>query len=420
VRRLLGGAVRGVVQSNAANGAYPTKPRPLSDDDICAHLVGEKTIAYACAAGGASRFCGFDLDACFPARLPVLHDVLRDYGVAEEAMIATSGSSPDRGKLVVFFAHDQAQLDLWAFATNMLTTAQRDHRWGSEQAEAKSDLRPAKGGGGLLRIGGRNRRADRHAKHCDVFFAADGELKDLADVIPSDLHVAPVSAGSTPIAPASRAQNRKLHKGIIRTVNEPWVYGSLSSATVFQRCVHLAREALRVYGEATGSEILAVWMSHIWDNSPGMHEPTPTTGDRRIARTWERHRENAWQFAIEAASRKKPNIKLPKRQKAAYDALWGWADEHGLRREVYSLTYRQIAAMMGLADPKDAHCAVRGLLKRGLVVIHDSGTPGVGGLPSIFGLVLPSDPPQWVQTVAATSELLRKRRAVRLQLTLAA
>lgn len=440
LRALLGGRICGVWQLDG-KGSYPGALSDFSDDDARAHYAGERTFAIAAVTDPEPRgrrrhaeqrvfpkthLLGFDLDERFAQRLPLIARELHDRRL-DAAAIVTSGSDPGRGKVLVFFGRAYDARRVRNLGKKILDAARLDATWGIEVRPV--EIYPLGGTGGLLRIGGRNRKAERHAFGCDVFFDLDGQPKSLAAVQPAQRLRFPVDPVAIPVAPIGAWVSQALTYGLAYQLPSEFVnakrterpmVGNTASINRFMN--RLAFEAIRFHcgqgaGYAHACNVYRGWLERITSASPGLHAPSSKNADERHPLDWSRRGASAWNaaVAVDRAARERaesaavtlsspggaepldnvtpaqqalsPALLLTDNERKVLPMLFDYARKKGITPDCFGISYREIAAFAGLSHAELAHRAVRGLVRKGYVVIHDRGTQGKRGLPTILGLV---------------------------------
>jgi hypothetical protein len=386
-----GGEIYGAYQN--CDGEYPGRQR-LHFQDLEAHFQGEITIAIACVRNGRGNVIAFDLDLHFSHRLPLIAAELDRRGLAP-ATICTSGSDPERGKAIVFFAATKSQQALVNLGAQIRDAAARHPGWGIAPT-SRFSIFPTYGEGGLVRIGGVNRSPRRNARGLDIFLSLHGEPKRLSQVVPARcLHMSGIG----------RAEPAPQQLWVEDCLSREWTYAGGSRA-LFNRLVRLAGEAWRLYGPA-GYEAIARWADRIWENSPEIRGPSPS-GDKRSERSWDRRWGNAWAHIVKTktpvpndeVTLSSPgvtyevglyNVTSAKSPRARIlCSLEQYCDAKGITRDAVAISYRQLGDIVGLS-PKTTWKYVQALVTEGRLVIHDRGTRGRWGLPTILGIVRPDE-----------------------------
>lgn len=425
--RLLGPTVKGREQS--PNGSYAGDSQELSLADIADHFEDRRTFAFDAAPAVVarrsnnftpkyrprvvrrSRFLAFDIDDTFKTRMALLGAVIRERKL-EAASIATSGSDANRGKVVIFFARPRPASAVRRLGRELLETAKHasPDTWGVESSTSVA-IFPAQGEGGVLRIGGRNRKPSRAACELDRFFSVDGERRSLADVV-ATARLFRLGFKSITAAPESKWVANMRKQGVS--------YQHGGSRGVLRRLSRLAREALSVHGEQQGRSVFESWARDVLEASQDQRAPSPS-GDTRVARTWERRCANAWDWAVQTTSY----------SPGGRNMMWSGAlvrcgsceriltvvrdycAKKRLTEDAFALSYRQIADFAGFADPKTPWKHVHDhLLPAAVLVIYDRGTNGENGLPTLFGLVAPGETPAETKARGETRGNVRKRRQI--------
>ena len=405
---LLGGSAYGTVQ--AVDGSYPGR-RDLTLEDLEQHFAGHITVAVSIVKTGRSRILAFDIDRHFRSRLRQIAQELRARNL-DGATICTSGSDDDRGKIIVFFEKACSQRDLAALGYDIKVAASTDVSWGIAQGKDFGII-PSPGaqqsGSALLRIGGRNRHPGRNATKLDVFFTLDGEPATLSRPVPAKkLRPDPAVITKAPLG-----------RWVARWLHEPWDL-SAGSKYVFRRFVRLANEAQRVHGNR-GIDVLRQWSDQIWQNSPELQKPSPTSGDVRSKRTFTRWVINSSENARRQLSADSGhyidspglyNVHFSGSRGTVYRALIDWSQAKGISPDAIGISLRSLAAITGYAR-MTVDKAIRRLAHDGHVVIVDRGLPPVPNGSMILGLVGTGESPEAVLRRAATRGNVINRRRFR-------
>jgi hypothetical protein len=415
LRRLLGGSPRGVAQD--PSGSYGGDPRPLSDAELDAHLAGVRTVGFSVANGGRAWFLAYDLDDRFRQRLPFIASAIDARGLAAAA-IATAGSDPNRGKVIVFFEKARSVVGLRRLAYAILDEARESARaasgpWGVEDPKSLTVF-PLKGEGGIVRIGGRNRDPARRATTLETLFSLNGEPRRFSDVVPAR-RVRVVEAEPVTSAPVGKWVKRLRARGVS--------YSAGGSKGVVKALTRLASESVRVFGNNPhGYAMFSAWCGEVWHASPDQHGPSPS-GDVRAARSWERRCSSAWDWA----TRQKDTLSSPApRPRRGLDNVSGrrcrgcgqvlavlatYAAKKGMTPDAFTCSYRQIAEHVGWSSHMTAWKHVqKHLLPAGAIVVHDRGTRGEKGLPVLLGLVSEGESPEAVISRASRRRNVQRRK----------
>jgi hypothetical protein len=252
-------------REQAADGSYPGHSTPKTASDIAQHLAGTITFAFnAHDRDGRARFVVIDVDERFPARMRLIAAALSKRGL-EPASICTSGSGPERGKVLVFLDRPRPAAALHRLGEQIVAEARLAAPWGIHRAECVS-IYPQGGGGGIVRIGGLNRRPDRNATTVDVTFGFDGELRDFTDVVPATRTKLPASPVRIEPAPRGQWVAKLLRDGLT------WKGGSRKIVDTIYR---LACEAMRIYGAGSiGEHEFCRWLEQIRSVSARIRQMT--------------------------------------------------------------------------------------------------------------------------------------------------
>jgi hypothetical protein len=403
---LLGRPATGVFQCE--DGSYRGKRHTIGVPALTKHFLGVETIAVRVINDGVGRTIVIDIDKDFPRRLSILAAILRERGLGAAA-ICTSGSDAGRGKLLVFFGQYRKQHELRATAQSILQKAQADYLWGDTGASDASVFPNEGAEGGVVRIGGINRKSERRASSVDSFFSVEGEPVELSAVLPF-------------------AENEIIASGIAawaqRETSSAWTWGSKT----FGRAMRLCLEARRCFGATIGKHRVETWSERIWKQSPQLQQPK-SDSNSRARRGWDRCWERAWDYAckrhntirqtIESYTLSNPgapslderqdNVRvLSGTQRKIMGVLWTYALEKGLSPCAIGISYRQIAAYSGVSL-MTAHTQVQRLEAAGYVVIHDRGTNGPKGQKTIIGIVEANETPSATRKKAASRGNVKRR-----------
>jgi hypothetical protein len=375
------------------DGGYHDKPRRLDRLQIVQHFAGEITLAIECAAHGRAYFVAWDIDERVEARIPILQRVLERRGLFDA--IATNGSDPGRGKVLLFT--EVLQRDAAAsFAQEVLDEARREPAWGTEGLK-KSESRPTHGRGGLLRIGGRN--AGRGGPLERFWKIATGEVITLSQIEPTRLKLAPVTQSVEPPRSHPKWLRDWLEHGVTRPPD-----GSKGITRI------LRRVGLYAYNVGRGEEGYRAFCAQIAAQSPWMTAPSVSTKDARGALREDTLR-NVWASLPHYAAR--PPMggcsvaldTLSEKQKRVLRVLREAQKVRDLHPAGFALSYRELATHTGL-DAKTVHRLAAQLVAMNLLVIVDRGTQGTRGDKTIWA---------WPE-VASQSEsrpLVRERKQKR-------
>jgi len=391
------------------DGSYAGSSRALTIDDIAGHLAGSITLAFQTIDGdGKSRFLAIDIDERFPARLPLVANVLAARGLVH-ASIVTSGSSPDRGKVCVFFARPRSAASMSRLGADIVAEARSRAPWGIHRPEMVTVF-PQSAGGGIVRLAGRNRRPDRHASATDITLSLDGGLRSWTDVAPATRSQLPAVPERIEVAKRGRWVDALLVGGLT------WAGGTAKVVDVIFR---LASEACRFSGPGVIGEVeFRRWLRQIESASPDLANPSPTTGDRRPVLAWERHGERAW-IAAKKRTLSSPGLlsrseidNVPEAHRIVLEVIANYAKQKGVTPWAVGISYRQIAKHGGLPNAKAAYRAVIALQAIGLVVIHDRGVAGRRGQKTILGLVTKGKTREEVCELGNSAWNVRRQRPV--------
>lgn len=381
---LLGRPTVGVFQND--DGAYKGKRFKVGVPALTKHFLGVETIALRLVNDGIGRAIVVDIDKDFPRRLSILAAILRARGL-DGASICTSGSDNGRGKLLVFFGRYRSQQELNEIGLSLLRKAEANSSWG-ESGPGEVSVFPNAGlEGGVVRIGGKNRKAQRNATNVDSFFSIHAEPVELSVVVPFTENE--IAASGV----ADWAQ---------RETGTAWTW----CGKTFGRVMRLCLEARRCFGATIGKHRAETWREQIWNQSPQLQSANAGSSSR-ARRGWDRCWERGWEFAckrhnemtkiIESYTLSNPgapslverqdNVRvLSGTQRKIMGVLWTYALDKGLSPCAIGISYRQIAAYSGISL-MTAHTQIQRLEDGGHIVIHDRGTNGPKGQKTIIGII---------------------------------
>ena len=405
-RRHLGPKIMGVEQE--PSGSYAGFPQELSDSDLHEHFSGQRTFGFRCVVSGKCRFGGFDIDDRFPQRLRLLRAAIerRNLGAAT---LLTSGSDANRGKLIVFFARPRSPQGVRRLLESMKKeVALQGSDWGIERPGSVS-IFPYKKTGGLLRIGSRNLDPSRAAKANDRFFSLDGALASLDEIAPA-LRVR-LRVDPQPVRPAP------IGTWVSKTIAKGVSYNNArGSKGVIAKLSRFAFEAIRFYGPRQGHVVYETWMDDLWKASPDQQGPSPS-GDTRIARSWQRRVDNAWEYATKRTL-SSPGPPSPKETRqcshchAVREVLITYAVAKGMTPCAFAISYREIAVYGGFGSLSSVFRHMKHLEAKGGVVVHDRGTRGEKGLPTLLGVVLDGEQTEDVRKRGSARWNVRERKRI--------
>lgn len=376
---LLGERVAGTVM--APEGGYPGSPSPLTIGDLERHFAGEIAIAIQVVRNDNARVLAFDVDVAAPTRIPILAQIAAAEGFAD-SMIATSGSTPDKGKLIIFFSRPQHAVALNKLARTMRDRARRIVQWGIDDNDSRVEIRPTLSTGGKLRIGGRH--LARGGPLEKFFNPLTGEIAYLSRVKPSDreLELEPQTILTSPRQPF-----------IERWITQGLSWPQDGTAGINRCLVRAAHEAFRLYG-ADGERFYREWIEQIWSASPDLKRPSPKNRDARSALGWDRRARGAWISVLrsETETRRHATLLPPPGTPSGSNVMWHaslkvaeFVRKRGLNPAAFSLSYRELGRAWGV-DAKTAWRRVQSFVSEGWLVILDRGSRGEHGMKTIFAL----------------------------------
>jgi len=287
LRSLLAAELVGAIQ---VGREYPGR-HMLTDDELAAHFAGDLAIAIRVGNGrGRSRHLVIDIDARATERIPHVLQELRRRGYGD-ATLVTDGSSPDRGKVVVFFRSEQQGGALRQLAADVLREPRTFFSWGIE-SPGEVSVYPQRGEGGLARIGGRN--IGRNGP-LERFWNAWGEPGDLEVVAPSPTRLRPVQDPRKPVRTSPR------QGWVDRLMREGTTWIAAGGTRGLNAMVNrIAYETVRTHGAGdAGRTEYARVLATIATASPDLLRPSPKNADRRHPLSWGRRASSAWEHVCE-------------------------------------------------------------------------------------------------------------------------
>jgi len=299
LRSLLAAELVGAIQ---VGREYPGR-HMLTDDELGAHFAGDLAIAIRVGNGrGRSRHLVIDIDARATERIPHVLQELRRRGYGD-ATLVTDGSSPDRGKVVVFFRSEQQGGALRQLAADVLREPRTFVSWGIE-APGEVSVYPQRGEGGLARIGGRN--IGRNGP-LERFWNAWGEPGDLRVVAPSPTRLRPVQDPRKPVRTSPR------QGWVDRLMREGTTWIAAGGTRGLNAMVNrLAYETVRTHGAGdAGRTEYARVLETIAAASPDLLRPSPKNADRRHPLGWGRRARSAWEHVCEQLAKASTTASAP-------------------------------------------------------------------------------------------------------------
>jgi hypothetical protein len=330
----------------------------LGASTVEAHLSGALTLALSAASSDSrgklwAHFAAFDVDARFPERLRILNEIISDLGLATAAF-ATGGSKPDKGKVVITLRKNVPVEAARALLVRILEGAYEDcPELFSTTGPGDLELYPTQGGGGLLRILGRNGFRQGNLESATSLNALP---LSLGDVIP--LSVARLNK----LVPVSAVQQGFYPRWVDSLCEAPWKW-SLKREGITGRLFRLASFCKTMNRTEREYELL---LSRIIEVSPDLDRLSPTTKDRRNPVCRELRDKAVWKKA-------RATWVPTTTDNRAYRALVEKVRSMGLRPHCFFATQRELAHFAGVlpnAIQKQLALAER---KR-LVVVHDYGS----------------------------------------------
>lgn len=395
------------------NGAYASTRRIVSDELLDKHFSGRVTLGFRiCDERGRACYLCLDIDRGAQSKLADIARVLERRSLID-ASIVTTGSDAERAKVLVFFERCYASSSLQHLARTIYAEAQALGRWPLEHEASSVQFFPALGEGGILRIGGRNRKPNRNATACDALLSAWGEVRSFADVEPCK-RLRAEGRDFHPIAPAPRGE------WVEKLLTEGITFGD-GSKRVLSVLFRLANEAMRL---GIGERGYRGWCDRLWSASPAMHGPSPS-GDSRSERSWDRKCDAAWDCASKRHSGTFRSPGSPIGANGMYRTATSnaeiveciivrfvreYARAKGFRADCVAVSIREIMQHLG-CSLGTAQRKRKAAIDAGRVVVHDPGTRGERGLKAIIGVVEPWETPGQVRERCRDRENMRARRA---------
>lgn len=444
LRRLLGSELVGAIQ---VGHDYPGRI-VIDDAALALHFAGEIALALRVGNGkGRSRLLVFDVDARAPERIPLVCDALRSRGYGH-AVVTTGGSTPERGKVAIFFRSEQQNAALRVLGAELLRAIRLIASWGVETTAHEVTLYPSRGEGGLVRLGGRN-------------IARNGPLEDLSNAWgePCDLSdVAPI--------PTSLRAVRDLAAPVRTSPRQPWVERAMREGLTWiavggTRGINafanrLARETIRTHGNGdSGRTEYRRVLEAVAAASPDLLRPSPKNRDRRHPLGWGRRASSAWERNCADATRADTTSSPAKYVESATAAaryvvsavesvqgdsqaspstrgrrlsyviletvalLATIVKRRGLNPIAFEVSYREGAAMLGLA-PESFRRRILRAEGCGLLIRVDPGLQGSGGrytgrpgggAKTLYALVPAGETPEGIRAKAEAHHAVIRRRA---------
>jgi hypothetical protein len=393
-------------------GAYFERPRKVGRDDVRDHLRGAKTLAFPPSRNGQAFFLALDVDANWKKMLPRLRDALTREGL-NNASFATTGSDPNRGKVIITLARPVRQERAFRFLRALYTEAVSGLYFTKKQV----DLRPIESGASLLRIGGRNRDPGRGAIFPDRFLNLAGDDLDPSSVVPMVLRL----PGGRRKDYLRRAPSPRPHKIVGDWCRSGWP-SNLDRNSILKRLTRLACNAIRCKGPgADGLSQYEGWVEEIKRKSPSLRL---TTGKVR----------SCWSQGCRAYRAPEPKLSLhstygtrlvcsdnfgrerpmpPQSVSRLWNGIVELASVRGLHDlRVLSFSQREVGETLGLSQQSISK-AFRKAVALGCIVVHDEGSQGVNGSKAIFGLVTEDQSPSAVLGYGSTHTMVTERKAKR-------
>lgn len=224
----------------------------ITRQDLYDHLFCRITLAVSCVNENGSNFLAWDVDESFPARLPSFAKVLRRRDL-EKAAVATTGSTPERGKIIVALNKHIPQPFSIKLAKEILAEAMADPNFG-EVKPSKLTPFPTEGDGSYCRIGGS--KYGGPLARPDRFIDLNGHPTDLTTIVPAVLE-APSSGTAT------TSKRRELSAWAQTFLTQPFTG---TEPQLFKAQTRLVQEAITIFGDDAESKF-SEWMESISNHS---------------------------------------------------------------------------------------------------------------------------------------------------------
>ena len=229
-------------------------------NDFADHLFGGTVFAVACLNEDGCNFLAFDCDENFAQRLPIYAKVLERRGLSQ-AGFATSGSTAERGKVVLTLARRIPQAFAISLAKDIEAEAVADDAFGNVRPNTLTRF-PSGGDGSYCRIGG-----SKHSwSALERIIGFDGEPTDLVAIAPALIQL-PASA----VAITSHPRPMSSPSAWAQTLLSQPFTGT--EPDLLRAQLRLAAEAIRIFGEEAGAKFRE-WMEVISKNSPTLSGST--------------------------------------------------------------------------------------------------------------------------------------------------
>jgi len=387
-----------------SNGRYG-RLHAFTFADLERHLAGEITLAFSVLSGQCALFALFDVDALFREVMPAIRAAVAAIGGERlaEAMFCTDGSDAGRGKVVVTFVEPVASSDARRLMRRLCDRVRASEAAQSLERRHVTTF-PLEKSGGVARVLGRN---PSRAGSIETAFSLDGEL-GLSHVRP----LAPKRLAEIVAAiPATIAAWAK------RRIELPWT-AIEGTQKHYRWMVALAREAIRIFGQARGRRHYDDWLDRVRANSPELADPSRETKDPR--NVLDHARERAWEFACKEPNSWEPlrlHIRkgMPQGVVRAYNELVAFVRRNGLRPRCFGIDYERMAVLFG-SSKSTAHRWIQRAVEYGVLVILDPGarrTRGTRGRCALLGIVCRGQTPEQVRAAGGEIDAVRGSKADR-------
>jgi hypothetical protein len=385
-----------------SSGRY-SRRHALTQRDLEHHLAGDITLALSVLSGQRALFAVLDVDALFPQLLPAIRTAVGAIGseALSAAIFCTGGSDAGRGKVIVTFTEPVPASDARKLARRLCDRVRASEAAQSLERHHLSAY-PQEKSGGVVRVLGRNAARDGSI---EAAFSLDGEL--------GLSHVRALTAQG--LAEIVAAIPAKIAPWAKRRIETPWLRLE-GTQKHYRWIVALAREAIRVFGGASGRQQFDEWLDRIKANSPELSLPSDKTKDPR--NVLDHARGRAWEYASRRPNSWEPldlrmRTGIPRGVVRAYGALVSYARDKGLRPEHFAVDYERIGRLTG-APKTTAFRWVQRAVEYGVLVIHERGTrhtKGLSGKCTALGIVCRGQTQEQVRAAGAQNERARRLKA---------
>ena len=351
--------------------------------EVCAWVSPiVKVKGIACAA-----FLCWDIDERFQDRLPILRAVLARHGM-DKAAFATSGSTEERGKVILPLATPIVQAESSKLVKAVHEECKAEILWGVE-GEHKTDTFPKGGEGGIVRILGRKpKRANKGP--LDRLLDLDAPRLTCARVIPFEPDDALIPHTHTRVLSMGDKEPQSSLEQTVQGLRTQAYPGGGSS--IFKDMGYLAKAATRAHGKGDeGRRVFISWCNELQGQVPqGKADTLRQVSD---AKTRERLWQNELTYTKTALSVARPDklgswkpvpsnyrgIGKRRPSKACrhvYDAAAGIVTRLKLDPHCFEIGYVQWANESNYCSPADCRTVVDTAERNGLLFRLDRGQSG--------------------------------------------